>query len=168
MNLQWQLHSKQINVQQATSAAFQYRVQEWTDGQTELTVQHRGDRPSERPIKRFVYKNRRAAHNGAQRFEDKHGYRDPAHHAPAQVVPFLRPFSASTRAFIAAAQDRAQGCAPISVGIDVSTSIEMGTEEYDELCTELLCCRLYDCYNRTEIDTPWCAVHRDDNETTED
>lgn len=74
MQLVWNLHPKQMNVQQANSAAYQYRLQEWNDGRTELTVQHRGDRPSETPIKRFVYKNRNGAFGGAQRFEDKHGY----------------------------------------------------------------------------------------------
>lgn len=76
MELNWTLHPKAINVQVAQSAAYQYRVQEWKDGQAELTVQHRGDRLSAKPVKNFVYKNRKAAHNGAQRFEDKHGYRD--------------------------------------------------------------------------------------------
>jgi hypothetical protein len=76
MQLVWNLHPKQINVQQARSAAYQYRLQEWNDGRAELTVQHRGDRPSETPIKRFVYKNRNGAFGGAQRFEDQHGYRE--------------------------------------------------------------------------------------------
>lgn len=76
MELIWTLHPKHINVQLARSAAYQYRLQEWNDGQAELTVQHREDRPSARPIKRFVYKNRNAAFGGAKRFEDQHGYRD--------------------------------------------------------------------------------------------
>lgn len=166
MQLQWNLHPKQINVQQATSAAFQYRVQEWNDGQAELNVQHRGERPSEYPIKRFVYKNRKAAHNGAQRFEDKHGYRDPAQHAPAAVVPFLRPFSERSLQFIAASQQRAQSLTAVPDEFDdVSTYIEMATEEYDALCDELLCCRVYDCYNRTEPTAQRCDSH---DETTED
>lgn len=76
MDLNWTLHPKHINVQLAHSAAYQYRLQEWNDGQAELTVRHRGDRPSARPVKRFVYKNRSAALGGAKRFEDQHGYRD--------------------------------------------------------------------------------------------
>lgn len=76
MELNWTLHPKAINVQVAQSAAFQYRLQEWNDGQAELTVQHRGDRPSAEPVKRFVYKSRKAAFGGAKRFEDQHGYRD--------------------------------------------------------------------------------------------
>lgn len=74
MQLVWALHPTYINVQVAKSAAYQYRVQEWNDGQAELTVQHNGDRPSARPVKRFVYKNRNGAFGGAQRFEDRHGY----------------------------------------------------------------------------------------------
>lgn len=76
MKLNWTLHPTYINVQVAQSAAYQYRLQEWNDGRAELTVQHRGDRPSAKPVKRFVYKNRNAAFGGAKRFEDQHGYRD--------------------------------------------------------------------------------------------
>ena len=169
MKLNWQLHPKQVNVQVATSAAFQYRVQTWNDGQAALTVQHRGDRPSAKPIKYFVYKGTTPAFGGAQRFEDKHGYRDPAHHAPAAVVPFLLPFSERTLQFIALAQQRAQGTAPIPGEFgDVSTYIEMATEDYDTLCDELLCCRVYDCYNRTEPATQQCDTHRENHEMTED
>lgn len=168
MKLNWQLDPRHLNVQKALSAAYQYRVQEWNDGQTELTVQHRGDRPSGTPIKNFVYRNRKAAHNGAQRFEDKHGCADPAHHAPAAVVPFLRPFSERTRQFITDAQEQAQGkVAILDVG-DVLTYVEMATEEYDALCDELLCCRVYDCYNRTEPGAQQCATCRTAHETTED
>lgn len=76
MNLVWNLHPKQINVQQARSAAFQYTLLNYSDGRAELSVQHRGDRPSAKPVKQFVYKSRNAAFGGAQRFEDQHGYRD--------------------------------------------------------------------------------------------
>lgn len=76
MELNWTLHPKHINVQLAQSAAYQYRLQEWNDGQAELTVQHLGDRPSAKPVKNFVYKSRNAAFGGARRFEDQHGYRD--------------------------------------------------------------------------------------------
>lgn len=76
MQLNWYLDPKQINVQRARSAAYQYRLQEWNDGRTELTVQHLGDRPNAKPVKNFVYKNWNGALGGAQRFEDQHGYRD--------------------------------------------------------------------------------------------
>jgi hypothetical protein len=76
MQLNWTLHPKQINIQQARSAAYQYTLINHVDGRAELSVQHRGDRPSEKPIKWFVYKNRNGAFGGAQRFEDQHGYRD--------------------------------------------------------------------------------------------
>lgn len=169
MKLVWQLHPKHINVQTARSAAYQYRLQEWNDGRAELTVQHRGDRPSETPIKRFVYKNRNGAFGGAQRFEDQHGYRDPAHHSPAEIVPFLLPFSTRTLQFIAEAQQRAQGTVPVPDEFDdVSTYIEMATEEYDTLCDELLCCRVYDCYNRTEIGEDQCREHQETDNTTGD
>jgi hypothetical protein len=154
MQLVWNLHPKQINIQQARSAAFQYTLINYNDGRAELDVQHRGDSPGTTPIKRFVYKNRNGAFGGAQRFEDQHGYRDQANRAPAEIVPFLKPFTGRTMQFIKAAQRQAQ--------------MEMDTIEYDELCAELLCCRTYDCYARIEIDTPWCATHRETNETTED
>ena len=75
MQLNWHLHSKQINVQTARSAAYQYTLLNYVDGRAELSIQHRGDQPSAKPIKRFVYKNRNGAFGGAQRFEDQHGYR---------------------------------------------------------------------------------------------
>jgi hypothetical protein len=158
MQLVWNLHPKQINIQQARSAAFQYTLINYNDGRAELSVQHRGDRPSATPIKRFVYKNRNGAFGGAQRFENQHGYRDPAHHSPAEIVPFLRSFSARTIRLINEAQQQAQGLAPIDH--DISSA----TDAYDELCTELLCCRIYDCYARIEIDNPWCAAHRPNTE----
>lgn len=75
MKLIWNLHPKQSNVQQAHSAAYQYTLLNYDDGRAELSVQHQGDQPSAKPIKRFVYKNRNGAFGGAQRFEDQHGYR---------------------------------------------------------------------------------------------
>jgi hypothetical protein len=167
MNLVWSLDPKQINIQRSRSAAYQYTLINYDDGRAELSIQHRGDRPSGTPIKRFVYRNRNGAFGGAQRFEDKHGYRDPAHHAPAAVVPFLWPFSDHTRAFIRGMQERAQGLAPVPHGEDVSTFIENATMDYDEMCKELLCCRLYDCYNRTEPGAWHCDEHQTDT-TTED
>lgn len=76
MQLNWYLDPKQINVQRARSAAYQYTLINYNDGRAELTVQHRGDRPSAKPVKRFVYKNRNAAFGGAKRFEDQHGYHE--------------------------------------------------------------------------------------------
>lgn len=162
MPLNWTLHPKAINVQVAQSAAYQYRLQEWSDGQAELTVQHRGDRPSAKPVKNFVYKNRKAAFGGAQRFEDQHGYRE----APKHII--LKPFSAPIQRYIRIAQDRAQGKLPIPDEVDdVSTYIEMATEDYDALCDELLCCRVYDCFNRDEFGNG-CTEHRSGNTNTED
>jgi hypothetical protein len=153
MKLNWNRRPEPGTVHRALSAAYQYELIDYVDGRAELNVQHRGDAPNAEPIKNFVYKSRNAAFGGAQRFEDQHGYRDPANHAPAEIVPFLRPFSKRTRHFIEEVQHRAQGTAPID------SDIEDATMRYDELCTELLCCRIYDCYNRTEIDTLWCVEH---------
>lgn len=162
MGLNWTLHPKHTNVQLAQSAAYQYRLQEWNDGQAELTVQHRGDRPSAKAVKNFVYKSRKAAFGGAQRFEDKHGYAE----APRHII--LRPFSAPIRRHIRIAQDRAQGKLPIPDEVDdVSTYLEHATEDYDALCDELLCCRVYDCFNRDEFGNG-CTEHRSGNTTTED
>ena len=169
MKLNWQLHPKQVNVQVATSAAFQYRVQTWNDGQAALSVQHRGDRPSVKPVKYFVYKGTTPAFGGAQRFEDKHGYRDPAHHAPAQIVPFLPELHPLVRPVIDTAADEAlssETAARYDEGATTAAA-ELRTE-YEALCLSVLCCRVHDCYARTEIDTPWCDAHRETNETTED
>lgn len=167
MRLQWRPDPAQANKRVATSPAYHYVLLELADGQADLHVRHRGDRPSAPTIKGFTYKSPKAAQNGAQRFEDKHGYADPAHHAPAAVVPFLWPFSEHTRTYIRGMQERAQGLAPVPRGEDVSTFVETATMEYDELCKELLCCRLYDCYNRTEPGAMHCDEHQTDN-TTED
>lgn len=168
MRLQWRPDPAQANKRVATSPAYHYVLLELADGQGALHVRHRGDRPSAPTIKDFTYKSPKAAQNGAQRFEDKHGYADPAHFAPAAVVPFLRPFSAQVKQLIKEAQQHAQGTAavPSAVG-DISTYVEMATEAYDELCTELLCCRLYDCYNRTEPGAMHCDEHQTDDTTEE-
>lgn len=169
MNLQWNLHPDHLNVQRATSAAFQYRVQEWGDGQAELNVQHRGDRPSERPIKRFVYRNRKAAHNGAQRFEDKHGYRDPAHHAPAAVVPFLPELPERIETVLHSVQEDARSALRLAdAGGMTQDAADEVYEQYKELCASVLCCDEYDCYTRTEIGERWCAEHRAAHGMTED
>lgn len=167
MRLQWRPDPAQANKRVATSPAYHYVLLELADGQGALHVRHRGDRPSAPTIKDFTYKSPKAAQNGAQRFEDKHGYADPAHHAPAAVVPFLWRFSDHTRAYIRGMQERAQGLASIPRGADVSTFIETATMDYDELCTELLCCRLYDCYNRTEPGAMHCDEHQADTTTEE-
>lgn len=169
MQLVWNLHPKQINIQQARSAAYQYTLINYIDGRAELTVQHRGDRPSDTPIKRFVYKNRNGAFGGAQRFENQHGYRDPAHHSPAEVVPFLPPLPAQITSVIWSAQQDAQAARNTVDRGDAPEGLfeqEYGT--YERICVAVLCCKSYDCYVRTEIDTSWCTTHRETYETTED
>lgn len=169
MQLNWILHPKHMNVQTARSAAYQYRLQEWNDGRAELTVQHRGDRPSETPIKRFVYKNRNGAFGGAQRFENQHGYRDPAHHSPAEIVPFLFELPVQIVQVIRAQQENTQAARnTVDRGDAPEALYEQERAMYMRICTSVLCCALYDCYKRTEIDTPWCANHGEGNETTED
>lgn len=166
MQLNWYLDPKQINVQRARSAAYQYTLINYNDGRAELSVQHRGDRPSETPIKRFVYKNRNGAFGGAQRFEDRHGYRDPAHHSPAEIVPFLPELPEPITDVIHSAQQDVEQ-ARMNDGIPQDDVDEIHAQ-YEELCASVLCCKTYGCYERTEIDTPWCAEHRENNETTED
>lgn len=166
MQLQWSLHPTQINIRQARSAAYQYRLIEATDGHAVLTVQHRGDRPSEKPIKRFMYKNVSGAFGGAQRFEDKHGYRDPAHHAPAEIVPFLPELPAQIVLVIHSAQQDAQAARnTVDRGDAPEGLFEQEQSKYESIATSVLCCRAYDCYARTELDTPWCETHRETNET---
>lgn len=168
MELQWQLHPKHINVRLATSAAYQYRLQEWTDGKVELTVQHRGDRPSERPIKRFAYKNLNGAFGGAQRFEDKHGYRTVERHVTTEIAPCLR---ALPDAVVNVVQDteRKVRIARLSANTFGTDSAEDKRDryeaEYEALCRSLLCCQTTGCYARTEIDQAQCASHRVDTDT---
>ena len=169
MHLNWQLHPKQINVQVATSAAFQYHVQTWNDGQAALTVQHRGDRPSAKPIKYFVYKGTTPAFNGAQRFEDKHGYRDPAHHAPAQIVPFLPELPERIETVLHSVQEDARSALRLADAGDMTQDdADEVYEQYKELCASVLCCDEYDCYTRTEIGERWCAEHSAAYGITED
>jgi hypothetical protein len=166
MQLQWNPDPTYGNVQRATSAAFQYRMQEWNDGRAELKVQHRGDSPSATPIKRFVYKNRNGAFGGAQRFENQHGYRDPAHHAPAEIVPFLPELPVQIVVVIRSAQQDAQAArGTVDRGDAPEALFEQQYATYERICAAVLCCQTYDCYNRTEIDNPRCAKH---HETTED
>lgn len=169
MHLNWQIDPKQLNVQRARSAAYQYTLINYNDGRAEMSVQHRGDRPSETPIKRFVYRNQNGAYGGAQRFENKHGYADPAHHSPAEVVPFLPELPAQITDVIWSAQQDVQAARNMVDRDDAPEALfEQERATYMRITTSVLCCAMYDCYNRTEIDTPWCAVHRDGNETTED
>ncbi len=169
MPLNWTLHPKAINVQVAQSAAYQYRLQEWSDGQAELTVQHLGDRPNAQPVKSFVYKNRNAAFGGAQRFEDKHGYRDPAHRSPAEIVPFLPELPERIEIVLHSVQEDARSALRLA---DAGDMTQDGADEvyqqYKELCASVLCCDEYDCYNRTEIGERWCAEHRATYGMTED
>lgn len=169
MQLVWQLHPKQINIQQARSAAFQYTLINYNDGRAELSVQHRGDSPSASPIKRFVYKNRNGAFGGAQRFEDQHGYRDPAHHSPAEIVPFLSEMHGLVRPVIKDAADAALGAESIASHDEGARTWAADLRaEYEALCLSVLCCQSYGCYTRTEIDNPLCATHRETSMNTED
>jgi hypothetical protein len=171
MKLAWALHPEHINVQIATSAAYQYRLQQHIDGKAELSVQHRGDRPSTKPIKRFTYKNRNAAFNGAQRFEYKHGYHEPEHHAPDSIVPFLPKLPQKVVNLLLSAQENARASARLAEDTDSGASQAFVDEQYGkyaELCSGVLCCEEYDCYTRTEIGDQWCAEHKIFYTVTED
>lgn len=169
MQLQWNLHPKQLNVQQARSAAYQYTLLNYDDGRAELSVQHRGDRPSEKPIKRFVYKNRNGAFGGAQRFEDQHGYRDPAHHSPAEIVPFLPELPERIETVVHSVQEDARSALRLAgTGDMTQDDADEMYEQYKELCASVLCCDEYDCYTRTEIGERWCAEHNAAYGMTED
>lgn len=169
MQLVWNLHPTQINIQQARSAAYQYTLINYIDGRAELTVQHRGDRPSDTPIKRFVYKNRNGAFGGAQRFENQHGYRDPAHHSPAEVVPFLPPLPAQITSVIWSAQQDAQAARNTVDREDAPEALfDEQQQTYERIAAAVLCCRAYDCYARTELDNPLCVTHREASMNTED
>jgi hypothetical protein len=158
MKLVWQQHPKQANKYEAASSAYQYTLIDYNDGRSEMSVQHRGDSPSATPIKRFPYKNHRAAIGGAQRFEDKHGYRDPAHHSPAEIVPFLPELPERiTRVIDSKAQD-----AEAATRLASQVLAAEAHAEYHALCDAVLCCRVYDCHNRTEIGQPHCAEHTND------
>jgi hypothetical protein len=167
MQLVWNLHPEQINVQQARSAAFQYMLLNYNDGRAELNIRHRGDRPSAKPVKRFVYKNRNGAFGGAQRFEDKHGYRDPAQHAPAEIVPYLPELPESV-VTVVADQERKVRIARLSARTFGTESAESKHEEhtkaYTKLCRALLCCQTIGCYGRTEIDKAECSAHDEEKE----
>lgn len=165
MQLQWNPDPTYGNVQRATSAAFQYRMQEWNDGRAELKVQHRGDRPGATPIKRFVYRNHNGALGGAQRFESKHGYADPAHHSPAEIVPFLPELPVQIVVVIRSAQEDAQAArGTVDRGDAPEALFEQQYDTYERICAAVLCCQTYDCYVRTEIDNPQCAKHRENTE----
>lgn len=169
MQLQWRFHPKQLNARLATSAAYQYRIILWKDGKAELTVQHRGDRPSEEPIKRFVYKNHNGALGGAQRFEDRHGYRDPAYHSPTEIVPFLPELPVQVVLVLRSAQQDAQAARnTVDSGDAPEALFEQQYGTYTRICSAVLCCEAYDCYVRTEIDKPLCAVHGDADTKTEE
>lgn len=169
MQLQWRLHPAQMNMRLATSAAYQYRLVLWNDGRAELAVQHRGDEASAPPIKRFVYKNQNGAFGGAQRFENQHGYRDPANHAPAEVVPFLPELPAQIVQVIRSTQQDAQAArGTVDRGDAPEALFEQQHETYERICAAVLCCAAYDCYARTEIDTPLCATHVEAKMKTED
>lgn len=169
MHLNWHLDPKQVNIQRARSAAYQYTLINYSDGRAELSVQHRGDRPSETPIKRFVYRNQNGAYGGARRFEDRHGYRDPAHHAPAEVVPFLTALPERITRVIESVQADAESAARM-VEADAAPPklADDAYTDYQALCASVLCCKEYDCFERTEPSESWCATHRTAYGLTED
>lgn len=74
MDLNWEIYPTQVNKYVAASAAYRYTLILRNDGLADMYVRHQGDEASTRPIKLFTYKSRKAAENGAQRFENKHGY----------------------------------------------------------------------------------------------
>lgn len=171
MKLQWRPDPKQANKRVATSAAYHYVILLRTDNQAEMFVRHRGDRPSAQPIKSFPYKNHKAALGGAQRFEDKHGFADPAHHAPAEVAPFLAPLPKSVRDVLDDAAAAVRSAALTSRVMDTAQAddrLTMCELRYVELCASLLCCSRYGCYARTEVYEPMCTAHRAVSESTED
>lgn len=171
MNLNWQSHPQQANKRTAVSASHQYVLIVGSDGTTGLTVQHRGDRPSARPVKSFTYKSRKAAENGAQRFEDRHGYEDPGHHAPLAVVPFLRPFPKAVTNLVGVAESAlrtAERSFELSETAGAEAWRDERLDEYKELCASLLCCEEFECYERTEVSDTWCGQHRAEYGITED
>jgi hypothetical protein len=166
MQLSWNLDPKQINVQRARSAAYQYTLINYIDGRAELKVQHRGDRPSEKPIKQFVYKNRNGAFGGAQRFEDQHGYRDPAQQLPIGIGLLLPWLTEPITDVLHAAQSDARAARLLAdTGHSSQDDANEVYAQYQELCASVLCCDEYDCYDRTEIGARRCAEH---TEPTED
>ena len=169
MNLVWKLHPKQINIQQARSAAYQYTLLNYNDGRAELSIQHRGDRPSARPIKWFVYKNRNGALGGAQRFEDKHGYRNADDRSPAEIVPFLPELPERIENVLHSVQEDARSALRLAdAGNMRQDDADEIYEQYKALCASVLCCDEYDCYNRTEIGARWCKEHSTAYGMTED
>lgn len=170
MNLNWQSHPQQANKRTAVSASHQYVLIVGSDGTTGLTVQHRGDRPSARPVKSFTYKSRKAAENGAQRFEDRHGYEDPAHFAPAAVVPFLPELHWLVKNVIDNSAVAAHTAAQIAEGDEGEATQAWATDlldEYKTLCASVLCCSILDCYNRTEPGAISCDEHQSPDDTKE-
>lgn len=170
MNLNWQSHPQQANKRTAVSASHQYVLIVGSDGTTGLTVQHRGDRPSARPVKHFTYKNRKAAENGAQRFEDRHGYEDPAHFAPVAVVPFLPELPEPITDVLHSNQMNVQAVRRLVAEEDSGISkddVEEIYAQYRELCASVLCCSIFDCYNRTEPGAISCDEHQSPDDTKE-
>lgn len=168
MKLKWQLCPEQINKREAESPAYQYVIVLRSDGQADLSVRHQGERASARPIKFFSYCNHQAAVNGAQRFEDKHGYAEPEQRTPAAVAPILPGLHALVRPVIDNAAESARTAANITKGNATDAWAVDIYDEYAELCASVLCCVEYDCYNRTEPGAQQCDEHRVNSETKED
>jgi hypothetical protein len=72
--LKWVRDPGRLTLSQATSAAYRYDIRVTDDGRAALAVRHAHAGLDAEPVKTFTYKTVPAARNGAQRFEDKHGY----------------------------------------------------------------------------------------------
>lgn len=170
MKLNWVTDPSQQHIRRATTAAYQYTLFHMTDGRARVEIKHRGDRASATPIKRFDYKTVTGAEAAASRFEQKHGYRDPAHHAPAEVAPFLKPLPSTVRSLVDESR-RKMRAASLAFRVSKSEATKQRYEQYDreyvELCAALLCCTEHACFNRTEVGTDQCAAHGNNNENEE-
>lgn len=162
--LQWTQHAKQENLFIADSPAYHYRLLEYRNGddRAELDIRHQGDPMSVTPIKRFVYRNPNGARGGAQRFEEKHGYRYSTR-TTDKIAPFLPPL---TRALcdLKDAVERPLKAASLSARVmgtdEAYARLSAREKEHREFCASVLCCTMIGCYARTEINEDRCATHR--------
>ena len=76
MQLTWTCDEGGLTLCQAVSAAYRYKIRRLADGRAAISIRHAHADETAPPIKRFTYKTVPAARNGAQRFEDKHGYHE--------------------------------------------------------------------------------------------
>lgn len=167
--LNWVRDPGRLTLSQATSSAYRYDIRATDDGRAALAVRHAHDEPTALPIKTFTYKTVPAARGGAQRFEDKHGYRDPARHSPAEIVPFLPELPEQIETVLHSVQEDARSALRLAdAGGMTQDDADEVYEQYKELCASVLCCDEYDCYVRTEIGERWCVEHRAAYGNTED